>query len=48
MLADIAVGDSWNTKDGYPDFEEVMEKVLLWSERKQGQKLFLNAVQNHT
>lgn len=22
MLADIAVGDSWNTKDGYPDFTE--------------------------
>jgi coenzyme F420 hydrogenase subunit beta len=22
MLADVAVGDSWNTKDGYPDFTE--------------------------
>lgn len=22
MLADIAIGDSWNTKDGYPDFTE--------------------------
>ena len=22
ILADIAVGDSWNTKDGYPDFTE--------------------------
>lgn len=22
LLADIAIGDSWNTKDGYPDFTE--------------------------
>lgn len=22
MLADVAVGDSWNTKDGYPDFAD--------------------------
>lgn len=38
MLADIAVGDSWNTKNGYPDFTEgagksfVMVRTALGSE----------------
>ncbi len=28
MLADIAVGDSWSTKDGYPDFTEAEGKCF--------------------
>lgn len=29
MLADIAVGDSWNTKNGYPDFTESDGKCFV-------------------
>lgn len=35
-LADISVGDSWNTKDGYPDFEEKEGKSLIFARTSKG------------
>lgn len=35
LLADIAVGDSWNTKDGYPCFEEDDGRSLVFIRSKQ-------------
>lgn len=40
MLADIASGDSWNTKDGYPDFTESDGRNFCFIRTKQGQQLF--------
>lgn len=36
MLADIAVGDSWNTKDGYPDFTEADGKCFCMVRTEKG------------
>lgn len=44
LLADIAVGDSWNTKDGYPDFEESEGKSFVMVRNDAGQKLFSGAI----
>lgn len=35
-LADISVGDSWSTKDGYPDFEEKDGKSLIFARTSKG------------
>lgn len=42
-LADISVGDSWNTKDGYPDFEEKDGKSLIFARTSKGLDFVLNA-----
>lgn len=44
MLADIAVGDSWNTKDGYPDFTEADGRNFCFIRTKDGVKLFDDAL----
>lgn len=44
MLADIAVGDSWNTKDGYPDFTESDGRCFCMIRSENGQTLFNEAV----
>lgn len=44
MLADISTGDSWNTKDGYPDFKEADGKNFCFIRTKNGNKLYQDAV----
>lgn len=44
MLADIAVGDSWNTKDGYPDFTESEGRCFCMIRTDNGTSLFNEAV----
>lgn len=44
MLADIASGDSWNTKDGYPDFTEGEGRNFCFIRTLNGQSLFDDAV----
>ena len=39
MLADVAVGDSWNTKDGYPDFTESDGKCFCMIRTDKGQEI---------
>lgn len=39
MLADVAVGDSWNTKDGYPDFTESDGKCFCMIRTDKGQQI---------
>lgn len=46
ILADIAVGDSWKTKDGYPDFEEDNGKSFVMIRTHKGQSLFDAAVEH--
>lgn len=46
MLADIAVGDSWNTKDGYPDFTESEGRCFCMIRTNNGLSLFNEAVKN--
>lgn len=46
MLADIAVGDSWNTQNGYPDFSEADGRNFCFIRTKIGLKLFEDAVAN--
>ena len=43
LLADIASGDSWNTKDGYPDFTEADGKNFCFIRTDKGLKLFKEA-----
>lgn len=43
MLADLAVGDSWNTKDGYPDFTEAEGKSFCLLRSEEGGKLMEDA-----
>lgn len=43
-LADIASGDAWNTKDGYPDFTEAAGKNFCFIRTDAGQKLFDDAL----
>lgn len=45
LLADIATGDSWNTKDGYPDFTEADGKNICFLRSRKGEELFQAAVQ---
>ncbi len=46
LLADISVGDSWNTKDGYPDFEESDGRSFVMIRTKKGLDLFNDAIKN--
>ncbi len=39
MLADVAVGDSWNTKNGYPDFTEADGRCFCMVRTKEGSEL---------
>ncbi len=43
LLADISAGDSWNTKDGYPDFTESEGKDFLFVRNKKGSQLLNEA-----
>ena len=43
MLADISVGDSWNTKNGYPDFTEADGRNFCFIRTKKGNALFKEA-----
>ena len=47
LLADIAIGDSWHTKDGYPDFEEGDGKSFVIIRNPQGKTLFQEAIENN-
>lgn len=40
LLADIASGDAWNTKDGYPDFTESDGRNFCFVRSVRGKKLF--------
>lgn len=44
MLADISSGDSWNTKDGYPDFTEGNGRNFCFVRTQKGKMLFDLAV----
>lgn len=44
MLADIASGDSWNTKDGYPDFTEGDGRNFCFIRNEKGKQLFDDAL----
>lgn len=44
MLADISSGDSWNTKDGYPDFTEGDGRNFCFVRTQKGKTLFDEAV----
>ena len=46
MLADIAVGDSWNTKDGYPDFTESDGRCFCMVRTSAGDSLMKAAIAN--
>ena len=43
MLADIAVGDSWDTKDGYPDFTESQGRCFCMIRTTEGQAIMKKA-----
>ena len=43
MLADVAVGDSWNTKDGYPDFTEAEGRCFVFVRTEVGQEVMTDA-----
>lgn len=42
-LADIAVGDSWNTKNGYPDFTETEGRCFCMVRSTKGEELMQEA-----
>ena len=44
LLADIACGDAWHTKDGYPDFTESDGCNFCFIRTQKGKSLFENAV----
>lgn len=46
MLADVAVGDSWNTKDGYPDFTESDGRSFCMVRTATGDRLMQAALTN--
>jgi len=46
MLADVAVGDSWNTKDGYPDFTESDGRSFCMVRTATGDRLMQVALTN--
>lgn len=43
LLADVASGDAWNTKDGYPDFTESDGRNFCFVRTEQGKSLFEDA-----
>ena len=43
LLADLAVGDSWNTKDGYPDFNDDKGRSFVMIRTTKGQTIFNEA-----
>lgn len=45
LLADIVVGDAWNTKNGYPDFEEKEGKSFVLVRTSRGEELFKGAIE---
>lgn len=45
-LADVAVGDSWNTKNGYPDFTESEGRCFCMLRSHKGVELMENASQD--
>lgn len=46
MLADISSGDSWNTKDGYPDFTEGDGRNFCFIRNERGKRLFEDAIKD--
>lgn len=44
MLADISVGDSWNTVDGYPDFSESEGKCFCMIRTQKGMDIMQDAI----
>lgn len=46
LLADLVFGDAWETKDGYPDFEEREGKSLVIARTKKGDIVIQNALKN--
>ena len=44
MLADISVGDSWNTLNGYPDFTEDEGRCFVMLRTAVGQQLYNDAI----
>lgn len=45
LLADIATGDSWNTKNGYPDFTEADGRNFCFIRTPEGKEVFERAVE---
>lgn len=45
MLADIAIGDSWNTTDGYPDFTEAEGRCFCMIRTQNGKEIMQEAEQ---
>lgn len=45
LLADVSSGDSWNTKDGYPDFTEAEGRNFCFIRTSIGQKIFAGALE---
>ena len=43
ICSDISIGDSWNTKDGYPDFTESDGKSFVMLRTLIGKDIFNNA-----
>lgn len=46
LLADISSGDSWNTKDGYPDFTESDGRNFCFIRTETGKELFESAIKD--
>jgi coenzyme F420 hydrogenase subunit beta len=46
LLADIAVGDAWETKNGYPDFSEKEGNSLIITRTTLGQKIVDELIQD--
>lgn len=46
LFADIAVGDSWATKDGYPDFQEQEGRSFVIARNQNGLDLLNDAIRN--
>lgn len=44
LLADISTGDSWNTKDGYPDFTEADGRNFCFIRTEKGKQIYEGAV----
>lgn len=47
LQADIAVGDAWETKNGYPDFSEKEGQSLIIARTTIGEKLLHDAIKDH-
>lgn len=46
MLADISTGDSWNTKNGYPDFTEAEGRNFCFVRTKGGSEIYDEATRS--